>query len=114
MMKLFNSTCLQAIACLVLIAGFAGNATASTAEAGQELARQCTVCHGSNGIANDPLSPNLAGQSAAYLEKSLKDFRAGARQDPRMSYVAQGLEDDDIKALAAWYASFVVDVTVPE
>ena len=113
-MKLFKPTCAQTIACLILVATGTGNSTANTAEAGRELARQCTVCHGSNGIANDPLSPNLAGQSAAYLEKSLKDFRAGAREDPRMSYVAQGLEDDDIKALAAWYASFVVDVTVPE
>ena len=114
MMKLRKPTCAQTIACLILIATGAGHSAASTADAGRELARQCSVCHGSNGIANDPLSPNLAGQSAAYLEKSLKDFRDGIREDVRMSYMAQGLEDDDIKALAAWYASFGVEVTVPE
>ncbi len=106
--------CANTFACLIIIAGNTGTAFASTAVTGQELARQCSVCHGSNGIANDPLSPNLAGQSAAYLEKSLKDFRAGIRQDPRMSFVAKELEDDDIKALAAWYSSFVIDVVVPE
>ncbi|MFK8080750.1 MAG: cytochrome c [Granulosicoccus sp.] len=81
---------------------------------GQTLARQCSVCHGKMGMANDPESPNLAGQSALYLEKSLKDFRSGARQDRRMSLMAQNLSDSDIKDLAAWYASFIVEVTAPE
>ncbi len=42
---------------------------------GRALSRQCTVCHGKTGVANDPEVPNLAGQSAFYLEKSMKDYR---------------------------------------
>jgi len=81
---------------------------------GQVLARQCSVCHGKMGVANDPEMPNLAGQSAFYLEKSLKEFRSGVRQDRRMSLMAQNLSDADIKDLAAWYASFIIEVTAPE
>lgn len=81
---------------------------------GQTLARQCSVCHGKNGIATDPEAPNLAAQSSLYLEKSLKDFREGVRQDRRMSLMAKNLTDEQIKDLAAWYSSFTVSVTLPE
>lgn len=81
---------------------------------GQTLARQCSVCHGKTGMATDPEVPNLAGQSALYLEKSLKDYRSGARQDRRMSLIAQPLSDEQIAHLAAWYAAFIVEVTPPE
>jgi len=81
---------------------------------GRVLARQCSVCHGKNGLANDPEVPNLAGQSAFYLEKSLKDYRSRTREDRRMTILAANLKDEDIKDLAAWYASLQVEVTMPE
>ncbi|MFK7992868.1 MAG: cytochrome c [Granulosicoccus sp.] len=81
---------------------------------GQQLARQCSVCHGKMGVASDPEMPNIAGQSALYLQKSLEEFRSGVRQDRRMSLMAQNLSDDDIKDLAAWYSSFIVEVSAPE
>lgn len=83
-------------------------------ERGQDIARKCTVCHGKMGVAQDPEMPSLAGQSAFYLEKSLKDFQSGARHDRRMTLMAQPLSDQDIKDVSAWYASFVVTVTPPE
>lgn len=72
------------------------------------------MCHGKEGIASDPEVPNLAGQSAFYVEKSLKDYKSGIRQDRRMTLMAANLSDADIKDLAAWYASITVEVTVPE
>ncbi len=81
---------------------------------GRALSRQCTVCHGKTGVANDPEVPNLAGQSAFYLEKSMKDYRSGVREDRRMTLMAANLTDDQIKDIAAWYASFKIEVTVPE
>jgi cytochrome c553 len=89
-------------------------AFAADPENGQKLSRKCSVCHGKNGMAKDPEVANLAGQSAFYLEKSLKDFRKGIREDRRMSLIVMNLSDDDIKDLAAWYSSFVVTVEVPE
>jgi len=81
---------------------------------GKALSSQCSVCHGKNGIAKDPESSNLAGQSALYLEKAMVDYKKGMRQDRRMSIIAQTLSIEDIKALAAWYSAFEITVTVPE
>lgn len=86
---------------------------AADLEAGRQVARQCTVCHGKLGIANDPEVPNLAGQSAFYIEKSLKDYQSGAREDRRMTLMAHPLTDEDIKNVAAWYESLEVTVTPP-
>ncbi len=80
---------------------------------GKALSAQCSVCHGKNGISRDPESPNLAGQSAYYLEKALVDYQKGLREDRRMSIIAKGLSIEDIKHLAAWYAAFELTVTEP-
>lgn len=103
-----------AAACLTLWLSPVTSASAADPANGRALARQCTVCHGKTGIANDPEVPNLAGQSAFYIEKSLKDYRSGTRQDRRMTLLAANLKDEDIKDIAAWYASLLVEVTVPE
>ncbi len=97
----------------VLLALFANPAFAADPAAGKKLARQCSVCHGRDGVAKDPEVPNLAGQSAFYIEKSLKDFRDGAREDRRMTLIVKRLSDEDIKDLAAWFASFTVTVKPP-
>ncbi|GAB2678815.1 c-type cytochrome [Aliiglaciecola aliphaticivorans] len=65
----------------------------------------CASCHGSAGISLSPIWPNLAGQKSAYLEKQLKAFRNGDRKEPTMAAMAKPLSDNDIKALAAYYAS---------
>jgi len=80
---------------------------------GKSLSSQCSVCHGKNGIAKDPESPNLAGQSALYLEKSLVDYQKGIREDRRMSIIAKTLSMEDVKNLAAWYAAFEISVKEP-
>lgn len=100
----------------ILLASFTimgAPALAVDAENGKILARKCSVCHGKTGIAKDPEVANLAGQSAFYLEKSLKDFREGIREDRRMSLIVKELSDGDIKDLAAWFSSFEVNVVVP-
>lgn len=80
---------------------------------GKSLSKQCAVCHGKDGIAKDPESPNLAGQSALYIEKSLVDYKKGAREDRRMSIIAKSLSMEDVKDLAAWYSAFELTVKVP-
>ena len=81
---------------------------------GQTLSKQCSVCHGKLGIAKDPEVPNLAGQSAFYVEKSLKDYQTGKREDRRMTLMVQNLSEQDIKDIAAWYESIVVTASLPE
>ena len=81
--------------------------------AGKALSSQCSVCHGKNGLAKDPESPNLAGLSALYIEKTLVDYQKGMREDRRMSIIAKTLSMEDIKNLAAWYSAFEITVKEP-
>lgn len=101
-------------AAMLLFGVLTSPALSADADNGRELARKCSVCHGKNGIASDPEVANLAGQSAFYIEKSLKDFREGIREDRRMSLIVKDLSDEDIKDIAAWFSSFKVTVEVPE
>ncbi|MEM7544473.1 MAG: cytochrome c [Pseudomonadota bacterium] len=92
----------------------APTAQAADIEAGQKLARQCSVCHGKQGIARDPEVPHLAGQSSLYLEKAIKDFRDGHREDRRMTLAVKNLTDEEIRNLAAYYEAFEIQVVAPE
>ena len=71
----------------------------------QSIAASCVACHGTDGKGSGPTFPNLAGQSLAYLEKQLRDFRSHDRSDPMMSGMAQGLKDDEISELAKHFNS---------
>lgn len=73
--------------------------------AGRKKSASCRACHGALGDSDNEHWPDLAGQSAEYLAKQLKDFRDGRRYDPWMSPMAQNLNNQDIDDIAAWYAS---------
>ena len=72
--------------------------------AGKHAARHCAGCHGYDGNSLNPHVPNLAGQTADYLRKALKQYRDGQRRDPLMTEPAKGLSDTTIADLAAYYA----------
>ena len=95
--------------CLVSLPSYAADLAA-----GKALSTQCSACHGKDGLSKDPEAPSLAGQSAIYIEKQIMDYKAGRREDRRMSIIAQGLTKDQIKDLAAWYSAFTVTATPPE
>lgn len=102
-----------ATAAFVVLVLAAGPADAGDPQAGREKARQCAVCHGLDGISKQPDAPSIAGDSAMYLEKQLNAFRAGERNNPRMSIVAKGLSDADIADLAAYYSAIEITAKVP-
>ncbi|NIR30287.1 MAG: cytochrome c [Gammaproteobacteria bacterium] len=83
----------------------AGPGMGADVAAGKAKAAQCAACHGQDGISNNDMWPNLAGQKQGYLVKQLKAFRDGARSNPQMSPMAQGLSDQDIENLAAYFSS---------
>lgn len=67
----------------------------------------CRGCHESQ-AQGDGRYARLAGQSAMYLAQTLGEFKAGTRHnDPArvMRNAAAHLDDDDMKALAAYLAS---------
>lgn len=85
------------------VAGFSGQALA---DADSELTAKtlCAGCHGPNGISTNPLWPNLAGQHSAYTAVQLRAYRDGTRTDPNMNALVSNLSDDEIDALAEYYA----------
>ena len=97
-----------------LVAPAVRAAGADDLAAGRDAARQCSVCHGKDGIAVNPEAPNLAGEASVYIEKQLKAFRSGERVHRQMSIIAQGLDDPTIRAIADWFDAMEVTVTLPE
>ena len=94
---------------LVLL-GVASAAQAADTSVGRQKAQACAVCHGPLGLSVTPDAPNLAGQPPLYVEAQLRAYRSGKRQHEVMSVMAKPLSDDDIRELAAWYGSLVVEV----
>ncbi|MGB0986126.1 MAG: c-type cytochrome [Pseudoalteromonas spongiae] len=74
-------------------------------EAGKALAATCTACHGADGNAIVPMYPKIAGQHEGYIAKQLAEFKSGVRNDPVMAGMVASLSEDDIKNLAAYFAS---------
>ncbi|HEC29420.1 MAG TPA: cytochrome c [Gammaproteobacteria bacterium] len=95
---------LSSVLMVMLLATSVAHA-AGDAAAGKMKAAACAGCHGTAGISNNPMWPNLAGQKAGYLVKQLKAFRAGSRKDPLMDSMAKGLSDADIDNLAAHFSA---------
>ncbi|MGA9421066.1 MAG: c-type cytochrome [Rhodanobacteraceae bacterium] len=65
----------------------------------------CAACHGENGIALAPGTPNLGGQDATYLVAAIEQYRSGKRDNSAMRAVVGALSRADIAALAEWYAA---------
>jgi cytochrome c553 len=66
-------------------------------------ASACSGCHpASAGIAT-PM-PRLAGRDAAEIVAQMQAFRAGQRPATVMDRIAKGFSDEEIQAIAAWYA----------
>ncbi|MGH8455322.1 MAG: c-type cytochrome [Nevskiales bacterium] len=80
-------------------------AAAAATQPASEKAAACAACHGPNGVSANPIYPSLAGQYADYLETALKAYKSGARKNPVMAGMAAPLSDQDIKALAGYFAA---------
>jgi cytochrome c553 len=69
----------------------------------------CATCHGAKGQSVSLTFPNLAAQSAAYIEMQLTAFKDQSRSDPDaqayMWGMASQLSDGMISALAAYFAA---------
>ena len=82
----------------------------ATTEAPAIVKNVCAACHGVDGNSTIPANPSLAGQHASYLVKQLKNFQAAPdgkpalRQNAVMNGMAAPLSEDDIKAVAQYFA----------
>lgn len=102
------------IAAATIVGSTLHASAAGDAVAGRKKAAQCQTCHGLDGLSKLPEAPNLAGQTAIYLVKSLNDFKSGARRNEMMSLVTSQLSSEDIADLAAYYASIAITLKPPQ
>jgi cytochrome c553 len=78
---------------------------AADAEAVETKAETCASCHGDNGISQTENVPSLAGEPDQFLQWQLVYFRSGARKNEVMEPVAEQLSNEDVRGLAAYFAS---------
>jgi sulfide dehydrogenase cytochrome subunit len=88
---------------LALIAG-SGLAQAQDALQVRSWAASCANCHGTDGRAQ-PGMESLAGANKDDMVRKMLDFKAGRRPATIMHQLAKGYSDDQIVAIAAYFAA---------
>jgi cytochrome c553 len=108
MSKRYGCAVVSAVAALLL--SFSAWAEGDPAR-GRARAQMCEGCHG---IADYRTAypdvyavPKIGGQQAAYIVKTLEDYKKGARKHPTMRGIAATLSDQDMADLASYYADAV-------
>ena len=92
---------------LTLLVGafFSQPLNAADIAAGQQKAALCTPCHGDNGVSKTENIPSLAAQLDSFIQWQLVYFRSGTRKNEQMQPIVEQLSNEDIRNLAAWFAS---------
>ena len=72
--------------------------------AGRNIAANCANCHGTNGKSVGGM-PALAGQSAEFISRQMREFREGKRPATIMHQLSKGYTDEQIDAVAAYFAT---------
>jgi sulfide dehydrogenase cytochrome subunit len=78
----------------------AGTAFAAEAPAG---AASCSGCHANNARVDTPVPP-LLGRPATDTAGAMGEFKSGKRAGTIMDRIAKGFTDEEIQAIAQWYA----------
>ncbi len=68
------------------------------------LGNMCAGCHGTRGQSADPM-PIIAGQPEEYLTQTMKSYRSGRRPATIMGRLARGYSDEEVDAMASFFAS---------
>jgi len=85
--------------------GLASIAAAAAASAEPPAgAASCSGCHPSSARVASPV-PRLAGLDRAAIVRAMQEFRSGQRAGTVMDRIAKGFTDDEIQAIAAWFAA---------
>ena len=75
------------------------------AKGGTISSQVCAACHTADGSRGSPANPILQGQHPEYLAKQLAEFKSGKRKNAVMNGMAAPLSEEDMRNVAAFYAS---------
>ena len=85
--------------------GLASIAAAVVASAEPPVgAVSCTGCHPASSRVSSPVV-RLNGLDKAAIVRAMQDFRSGQRAGTVMDRIVKGFTDEEIQAIAAWYAT---------
>jgi cytochrome c553 len=90
-----------------LAAAIASGAIAAAAVASAEPpagAASCSGCHAASAGVTTPV-PRLVGVDRMAIVTAMQEFRSGKRVATVMDRIARGFTDEEILAIAAWYAA---------
>jgi sulfide dehydrogenase cytochrome subunit len=71
---------------------------------GAMLGNTCAGCHGTNGVSQGTAIPNLAGKSVDTIKESMQAYKKGDRTSTIMGRLAKGYSDEEIVAMAEFFA----------
>jgi cytochrome c553 len=74
-------------------------------ELGRYLSAECVTCHGAASGTPGGTIPNIYGRPEQALVEAVKAYRDKARANTVMQNVAGRLKDEEIEALAAYFAT---------
>jgi cytochrome c553 len=95
--------CLAASTLGPILASLAAASDAKKIAYGRHLSGECSACHRIDGTDNG--IPSITGWDPEKFVMTISFYRDGERNNPAMVSVAQSLEDDQMRALAAYYGS---------
>lgn len=88
---------------LAALGGFAGMAMARVDNV-ETIARTCNACHGVGGVSAGVSMPSIGGLPREYLRNIMKQWKYDERSAITMNRVVKGFSDDELDAVAAWFA----------
>jgi len=86
---------------LLLVSLVGGPARAADAPPG---ASSCTGCHATKKVA-DSVIPQINGRTSADIANFMRQYRSGAWPSSVMGRIAKGFDDQQIDAIATWFAA---------
>lgn len=98
-----NGPLLAAVLYSLTVPAVSGPVAAADAAYGEYLSSECTTCHRSDG--KDKGIPSIVGWPPEQFIAVLKSYKVKDRQNRIMQTITGRLTDEDMAALAAYYAT---------
>ena len=89
---------------MVAAAVVLASASAALAADAPPGAASCSGCHAASASVQTPVPP-LNGRPATDTVSQMAEFKSGARKGTIMDRIAKGFTDEEIQAIAAWFAA---------
>ena len=98
-------------ASLLLLCGVFPVAGLAQSPGGAMIGNTCAGCHGTQGAPANTKIPPLAGMDIQQFIDAMHAYRDDRRRGSIMNRVAKAYTDEEIAALAAYFASFPKDTS---